>query len=189
MVPEMAAIIIPFPLKIRTQSTVVLEDTTADITQSILASDRTTITANGTDEAILTLSLKNKGADGSLQEVTGEASRLTFFVAGPLADSNKYTFTKPQENRSGEYTTRFSGLLSATKLSLGVKINGKDTGMRVLMDLTAGTSMAVSGNSVVGETLTATPDCAYTDITGATNATWQVTTATQKRRIQVRVSN
>ncbi|ECA1879247.1 ZirU family protein [Salmonella enterica] len=69
----------------------------------------------------------------------------------------------------------------------------------------------VADTPVVGDMLAATPGCVngscpanltykwqvedgvgsgnYTDITGATNATWQVTTATQKRKIRVQVSN
>ncbi|HIE7651427.1 inverse autotransporter beta domain-containing protein [Salmonella enterica] len=194
--------------RIQAQTSVVLEDTTADMTQSTLTSNRTTMMANGTDEAILTLSLKNKASDGSLQGITGEASRLAFFVADPSADSTKYTFTTPQEGNAGEYTTHFSGLLAAKQLSLGVKIHEKDTGMRVLMDLTTGTSVVVNGNSVVGETLTATPSCTaacgaltyqwqietapgsnnWSNIFGATDVTYRPARGDQKKRIRVQVT-
>lgn len=73
--------------------------------------------------------------------------------------------------------------------------------------ITGGTG--AGGSPVVSDTLTAMPTCTkacgalnyqwqvedavgsgtFTDITGATSATWQVTTTTQKRKIQVIVSN
>lgn len=190
------------------QITVVLEDTAADISQSTLTSDRTTMTANGTDEAVLTLSLKKKAHDGSLQGVTGEAPRLTFFVADTSIDSTKYTFTAPQEGNAGNYTTHFSGLQAATQLSLGVKIHGKDSGLRVLMDLTTGTTVIVSGNPIVGETLTATLTCTtacgattyqwqiesvpgsdnWSNITGATGMTYRPAKEDQKKRIRVEIT-
>lgn len=190
------------------QATVIIEDTAADITQSTLTKDLATIAADGMSTAKLTLSLNSKAADGSLQGVGGEASRLTFFVADGSVDSTKYSFTTPQEGKTGEYTTQFSGTLVATQLPLGVKINGKDTGLRVQIDLTASTTVVVSGNPVVGETLTATPTCTtacgaltyqwqietapgsnnWTNITGATNATYQPVKEDQKKRIRVEVT-
>lgn len=79
----------------------------------------------------------------------------------------------------------------------------------VSVAITGGTG--TSGAPIVGDTLTATPACAggtcgagitykwqvedgvgsgnYVDIGGATNSTWQVSTATQKRKIQVIAEN
>ncbi|WP_367317239.1 ZirU family protein [Yersinia sp. 22-579] len=73
--------------------------------------------------------------------------------------------------------------------------------------ITGGTGTA--GAPIVGDTLTATATCTkacdtvnyqwqvedavgsgqFTNITGATNQTWQVTTTTQKRKIQVEATN
>lgn len=190
------------------QTTAVIEDTAADITQSTLTKDLATIAADGTATSTLTLSLNMKAPDGSLQPVSGEASRLTFFVADGSVDASKYSFTTPQEGKAGQYTSDFSGILAATQLPLGVKINGKDSGLRVQIDLTASTTVVVSGNPVVGETLTATPTCTtacgaltyqwqietasgsnnWTDITGATNATYQPVKEDQKKKIRVKVT-
>lgn len=89
----------------------------------------------------------------------------------------------------------------------GLPVAGSDDVVSVA--ITGGTG--TNGAPIVNDTLTATPACAggtcpagitykwqvedavgsgvYTDITGATNSTWQVTTTTQKRKVQVVVAN
>ncbi|TGC03718.1 hypothetical protein CQJ28_24370 [Escherichia sp. E2562] len=87
----------------------------------------------------------------------------------------------------------------------GLPISGSDDVIKVV--ISGGTG--VSGAPIVNDTLTATPTCTkacgvlnyqwqvedsvnsgkYIDITGATNSTWKVTKETQKRKVQVVVSN
>lgn len=87
----------------------------------------------------------------------------------------------------------------------GLQISGSDDVIKVV--ISGGTG--VSGAPIVNDTLTATPTCTkacgvlnyqwqvedsansgnYVDITGATNSTWKVTKETQKRKVQVVVSN
>ena len=86
-----------------------------------------------------------------------------------------------------------------------LKVSAADTILSVA--ITGGSGNA--GSPVVSDTLTATPTCTkacgtinyqwqiedasgsgkYVDITGATSNTWQVTTSTQKRKVQVVASN
>ncbi|WFW58463.1 ZirU family protein [Citrobacter freundii] len=79
----------------------------------------------------------------------------------------------------------------------------------LVLSVTISGGTGAGGSPVVNDTLTANPTCTkacgtlnyqwqvedsvgsglFTDITGANNSTWQVTTSTQKRKIQVIVSN
>lgn len=184
---------------------VALTDTNADFTRSTLATDKTVLVADGRDTATLTLSLY----DRTDTPVTGEAGRLTFFVADGAVDISRYTFSTVSEGQPGQYTTTFSGTLPVVQLHLGVKVNGRDTGKRVALDLTSATVVNVIGNPVVGETLTASAICgstcgpltyqwqaetvtgsdSYVDIAGATGVTYQPVKEDQKKKIRVVVSD
>ncbi len=64
------------------QTTVIREDTAADMAISSLATDKITLTANGTDTATLTMMLNAKDERGTAQSVSGEAARLSAVNAG-----------------------------------------------------------------------------------------------------------
>ncbi|EKN6178982.1 inverse autotransporter beta domain-containing protein [Yersinia enterocolitica] len=195
------------------KATVLLEDTAADfsLAETALVTDKTTLVANGTDQATLTLTLMSKAADGSLHPVSGEKDRLTLFLADSGVDSTQYTFGAVQDDAShpGVYTATFTGLQAASPLTVGLKVNGKDTGKRVTLTLTTGTTVVVTGNPVVGETLTANATCVggtcgqltwqwqiedaegsnhYVNILNATQQSYTPVKGDQKRKIRVDIS-
>ncbi|RZN44888.1 ZirU family protein [Escherichia sp. E13S3] len=118
---------------------------------------------------------------------------ITLFVT-PQTDKN---ITEPFQGKPVQ------ALVNGT--AGGLQISGSDDVIKVV--ISGGTG--VSGSPVVNDTLTATPTCTkacgvlnyqwqvedsansgnYVDITGATNSTWKVTKETQKRKVQVVVSN
>ncbi|TGC04377.1 hypothetical protein CRG93_26485, partial [Escherichia sp. E2593] len=85
--------------------------------------------------------------------------------------------------------------------------NGKDTGKRLIFNLTTVSVATVTGVPVVGNTLTATMPCStdcnaltyqwqredqagsnnYVDIPGATAMTYVPSTADQKRKVRVQI--
>ncbi|EFH7843629.1 hypothetical protein GJ336_19725 [Escherichia coli] len=118
---------------------------------------------------------------------------ITLFVT-PQTDKN---ITEPFQGKPIQATV--NGIAG------GLQISGSNDVINVV--ISGGTG--VSGAPVVNDTLTATPTCTkacsvlnyqwqvedsvnsgkYIDITGATNSTWNVTKETQKRKVQVVVSN
>ncbi|RZN44213.1 hypothetical protein D9736_23200 [Escherichia sp. E10V10] len=118
---------------------------------------------------------------------------ITLFVT-PQTDKN---ITEPFQGKPVQATVNGT--------AGGLPISGSDDVIKVV--ISGGTG--VSGAPIVNDTLTATPTCTkacgvlnyqwqvedsvnsgkYIDITGATNSTWKVTKETQKRKVQVVVSN
>ncbi|RZM92081.1 MULTISPECIES: ZirU family protein [unclassified Escherichia] len=118
---------------------------------------------------------------------------ITLFVT-PQTDKN---ITEPFQGKPVQATVNGT--------AGGLPISGSDDVIKVV--ISGGTG--VSGAPIVNDTLTATPTCTkacgvlnyqwqvedsvnsgkYIDITGATNSTWKVTEETQKRKVQVVVSN
>ncbi|EAB2146160.1 hypothetical protein D6O72_23750 [Salmonella enterica] len=192
-----------------TPATVILEDTQAIMENSTLTSDKPALTADGQDVATLTLTLK----DAHNQPVIGEEDRLSFYVQDSAMPTQAYTFgaVQTQKDKPGQYTVTFSGTQAAQHLALGVKINGKDSGKAVFLDLTAGLSVSISGSPVVGEELKAVTVCSagstncgaltyqwviedkagsghYVPISGATQTTYKPVAGDQKRHIEVTVN-
>nr|WP_238340039.1 inverse autotransporter beta domain-containing protein [Citrobacter sp. NCU1] len=188
--------------------TVQLDDTTPDFAHSELNADKTVLKADGIDTAKITLSLKHKMSDGSVQPYPGEISHLRFFVEGSAVDSSKFTFTEPEETVEGQYTVRFSGTQNTTTLSVGVRFDDKDTGLRYHIDLTTGMTVAIAGNSGVNGTLSAIVSCgtpcgvlayqwqretspgsdSWSDITDATTETYIPQKEDQKKKIRLLVT-
>ncbi|EFH7843628.1 hypothetical protein GJ336_19720 [Escherichia coli] len=183
---------------------IIFTDTSAALEQSTLTADKTTFSVGGTEKSTLTLTLH----DSKGQPISNEKERLTFFIADSTVDTTKYSFDTVQENHPGNYTTTFSGLLENPKLPIGVKINGKDTGKRLVFNLTADPVTTVTGVPVVGNTLTITVPCStgcntlayqwqredqvgsnhYVDIPGATAITYVPSATDQKRKIRVQIT-
>ncbi|WFW58462.1 inverse autotransporter beta domain-containing protein [Citrobacter freundii] len=183
------------------QASIVLEKTTIDLNQSSLTADKNTLFANGRDQATLTFSVKdNKG-----NPLSGLKHQIAFFIEQPTKD---HVLGDIIEIQPGVYTTVFSGSRVGTQIPVGVSINGQDTGKRQMFDLTAGIDIVVTGNAIVGETLTASPDCQgncgvlsyqwqiedqagstrFKDIPGATSSVYKPVKEDQKRKIRVAVS-
>lgn len=182
---------------------IIFTDTSAALEQSTLTADKTTFSVGGTDKSTLTLTLQ----DSKGQPISNEKERITFFIADSTVDTSKYSFDTVQETNPGHYTTTFSGLLENPKLPVGVKINGKDTGKRLIFNLTTVSVATVTGVPVVGNMLTATMPCRtgcnaltyqwqredqagsnnYVDIPGATAMTYVPSTADQKRKVRVQI--
>ncbi|RZM84275.1 hypothetical protein D9736_23205 [Escherichia sp. E10V10] len=182
---------------------IIFTDTSAALEQSTLTADKTTFSVGSTEKSTLALTLQ----DSKGQPISNEKERITFFIADSTVDTSKYSFDTVQESNPGHYTTTFSGLLENPKLPVGVKINGKDTGKRLIFNLTTVSVATVTGVPVVGNTLTATMPCStdcnaltyqwqredqagsnnYVDIPGATAMTYVPSTADQKRKVRVQI--
>lgn len=157
--------------------------------------------ADGDTETTRTYSWKADGTEvgqGTTYDIqAGDLGKVITLEVTPHTDA---TITDPAD---GLAVTATHGGGQAG----GLPVAGSDDVISVAITGGSGTA----GAPVVNDTLTATPTCAggtcganvtykwqvedavgsgnYVDIAGATSSTWQVTTATQKRKIQVIAEN
>lgn len=120
-------------------SQVLLTDTLADLGASTLTADKTTVVASdGTDPAgivHLTLAMKDKAG----KPVSGEAGRLSFFIPAANVNTARITLSdlKEDSGKPGMYTGTLSSTLAMKDMPVGLKVNGKDSGKRVQITVTA----------------------------------------------------
>ncbi|ECO3214895.1 hypothetical protein FXS98_13905 [Salmonella enterica subsp. enterica] len=108
------------------QVTIQEVDTAMDTTKSTLTVTTPDasgiITANGNEEATISLTAQNKQGE----PVTGEASRLQFvIVPSGVLDIHRFTIGEVKEIQSGVYAATLKGTQAVNKLALGVKANGQ----------------------------------------------------------------
>ncbi|HGY3717809.1 TPA: hypothetical protein ACNVDX_003489 [Citrobacter gillenii] len=189
---------------------VTLQDTAVDLSQSTLDADKTSLVADGRDQAILTFSL-----NVHTPVARSEKEHIEFFIDHVLGiNPDSITFGQIQEVKSGTYTTTLSGNIPLNQISVGVKYRGEDTGKRLMFDISTGLSVVISGNNgsalnaVVGEALQVTSNCTgicpslsyqwqiedssgsgvFVDIVGANTSTYIPGARDQKRKIRVKVT-